>query len=118
MGGTDRIGGTPTPDYSQVVNKKAAQPGPAPAQTAAGNAAPVDTTNVSAPKAADPAPVIAKLAQPAPATGTTGVATRVVSMVDPIRETAKKVLAEIKEKAGGLWHSNPDRYQDGLGNTR
>ena len=119
MGGLDRIGGAGTPDSSQVIGKKAAPQAQPPAtQDVSGNQPTVDTTRVVAPKAADLAPVIAKFAQPVPVASNGSVAAKAVSMVDPIKETARKVLDDIKKLAGGLWHTNPDRYQDGLGNTR
>lgn len=116
----DRIGGPGTPETNPAVTgKKPATPAqPAAAQEAAATQAPVDSTKVNAPKAADLAPVIAKFAQAAPVTNGSSVASKTVSMVDPLKETARKILADIKKMAGGLWHTNADRYQDGLGNTR
>lgn len=107
------------PDSTQQINKKAGAQPQAQAAAPQASTAPVDTKSINAPPTADLAPVIAKFSQPQPVSGVGNVATRTMSVIDPIKEMAKKLLDQIKKMAPDSFpRGSGDGLQDGLMNTR
>lgn len=116
-----RLVGGGIPDSTQQIGKKpAAQPqAPTNAPSTSTPAAPVDTKSINAPPAADLAPVIARFSQPQPVSGVGNVATRTMSVIDPVKEMAKKLLDQLKSMAPDSFpRGRGDGLQDGLMNTR